>query len=132
MTQQYQLIKLLIRDIKLFFKILLKIVFRLLYFRDLPDLARRMAEGGDSGEWAAIGIDLGMMYSCVAVWQHDRVEVIVNDQGNRTMPSYVASTDKECLVSDAAQNQVARNLANFVFGNLPPFFFPLFPLFFSM
>ncbi|XP_059456155.1 heat shock cognate 70 kDa protein-like [Corylus avellana] len=67
------------------------------------------------GEWPAIGIDLGTTYSCVAVWQHDRVEIIVNDQGNRTTPSYVAFTDKECLVGDAAQNQVARNPANSVF-----------------
>jgi heat shock protein 1/8 len=68
------------------------------------------------GEWPAIGIDLGTTYSCVAVWQHDRVEIIVNDQGNRTTPSYVAFTDKERLVGDAAQNQVARNPTNTIFG----------------
>jgi molecular chaperone DnaK (HSP70) len=76
------------------------------------------------GEWPAIGIDLGTTYSCVAVWQHDRVEIIVNDQGNRTTPSYVAFTDKERLVGDAAQNQVARNPANSVFGKSTPLFFP--------
>jgi molecular chaperone DnaK (HSP70) len=75
------------------------------------------------GEWPAIGIDLGTTYSCVAVWQHDRVEIIVNDQGNRTTPSYVAFTDKERLVGEAAKNQVARNPANSVFGNLSPLFF---------
>ncbi|XP_062154326.1 heat shock cognate 70 kDa protein-like [Alnus glutinosa] len=67
------------------------------------------------GEWPAIGIDLGTTYSCVAVWQNDRVEIIVNDQGNRTTPSYVAFTDKERLVGDAAKNQVARNPINSVF-----------------
>eukprot|EP01025_Chloroclados_australasicus_P019554 TRINITY_DN2067_c0_g1_i5.p1 TRINITY_DN2067_c0_g1~~TRINITY_DN2067_c0_g1_i5.p1 ORF type:complete len:653 (-),score=128.21 TRINITY_DN2067_c0_g1_i5:408-2366(-) len=63
----------------------------------------------------AIGIDLGTTYSCVAVWQNDRVEVIANDQGNRTTPSYVAFTDTERLIGDAAKNQVAMNPRNTVF-----------------
>src|SRR5271156_2366594 len=62
-----------------------------------------------------IGIDLGTTYSCVAVWQNDRVEIIANDQGNRTTPSYVAFTDTERLVGDAAKNQVAMNPENTVF-----------------
>jgi len=66
----------------------------------------------------AIGIDLGTTYSCVAVWQNEKVEIIVNDQGNRTTPSYVAFTPMERLVGDAAKNQVARNPTNSVFGNL--------------
>ncbi|KAG6734798.1 hypothetical protein I3842_01G287800 [Carya illinoinensis] len=66
-------------------------------------------------EGPAIGIDLGTTYSCVGVWQHDRVEIIVNDQGNRTTPSYVAFTEKERLVGDSAKNQVARNPTNSVF-----------------
>ena len=63
----------------------------------------------------AIGIDLGTTYSCVGVWQNDRVEIIANDQGNRTTPSYVAFTDSERLVGDSAKNQTAMNPTNTVF-----------------
>mmetsp|Transcript_11538 Transcript_11538/g.28782 ORF Transcript_11538/g.28782 Transcript_11538/m.28782 type:complete len:652 (+) Transcript_11538:512-2467(+) len=63
----------------------------------------------------AVGIDLGTTYSCVGIWQHDRVEIIANDQGNRTTPSYVAFTETERLIGDSAKNQVAMNPHNTVF-----------------
>merc|ERR1711933_676109 len=76
---------------------------------------QRASESKMSNEGPAIGIDLGTTYSCVGVWQHDRVEIIANDQGYRTTPSYVAFTDSERLIGDAAKNQVAMNPRNTVF-----------------
>uniref|UniRef100_A0A0E0R548 Uncharacterized protein n=1 Tax=Oryza rufipogon TaxID=4529 RepID=A0A0E0R548_ORYRU len=74
-------------------------------------------QGGGGGGGPAVGIDLGTTYSCVAVWRHDRGEVIANDQGNRLTPSCVAfaADDDESFVGDAAFNQAALNPTNTIF-----------------
>jgi heat shock protein 1/8 len=63
----------------------------------------------------AIGIDLGTTYSCVGIWRDNRCDIIANDQGNRTTPSFVAFTENERLIGDGAKNQAAQNPTNTVY-----------------
>ena len=79
-------------------------------YKDLYNIIKLM-----TGHKNAIGIDLGTTYSCVGIWQNDRVEIIANDQGNRTTPSYVAFNGEERMVGDSAKNQSAINPTNTVF-----------------
>ena len=74
-----------------------------------------MTDNVDKVNKAAIGIDLGTTYSCVGWWKENRCEIIANDQGNRTTPSYVAFTDTERLIGDGAKNQCSMNPENTVY-----------------
>jgi heat shock 70kDa protein 1/2/6/8 len=82
------------------------------------DSIKRRKIMGKEYDGRAVGIDLGTTYSCVAVWldQHQRVEIIHNDQGNRTTPSFVAFNNEQRLIGDAAKNQSATNPENTIFG----------------
>src|SRR5690349_15780050 len=73
-------------------------------------------QGSQGSQGPAIGIDLGTTFSCVGVMRNNNVEIIANDQGNRTTPSYVAFTESERLVGEAAKNQAAMNPQNTLFG----------------
>jgi L1 cell adhesion molecule like protein len=67
---------------------------------------------------AYVGIDLGTSYSCVGIWQNDRVQIIPNEQGILITPSYVAFSDTERLVGEAAKSQMAANATNTVWGSM--------------
>lgn len=76
----------------------------------------KMPKKGKAGKSPSIGIDLGTTYSCVGVFRNGTVDIIANDQGNRTTPSYVAFSDVERLIGELAKNQAAMNPSNTVYG----------------
>ncbi|PKS11502.1 hypothetical protein jhhlp_003267 [Lomentospora prolificans] len=90
------------------------LAFFVLLFSPLAFVQTANAQGVEE-MGTVIGIDLGTTYSCVGVMQKGKVEILVNDQGNRITPSYVAFTENERLVGDAAKNQAAANPTNTIF-----------------
>ncbi|KAK3329431.1 putative Hsp70 chaperone BiP/Kar2 [Apodospora peruviana] len=90
------------------------LAFLLLLFCPLAALPAVQASTVEPHE-PVIGIDLGTTYSCVGVMKGGKVDILVNDQGNRITPSYVAFNDGERLVGDAAKNQYASNPTNTIF-----------------
>ena len=74
-----------------------------------------METTNETAKGLCIGIDLGTTYSAVSIYQNGKAEIIANEQGNRTMPSYVAFTEKERLIGESAKNQIGFNIDNTVF-----------------
>ncbi|KAI1257162.1 78 kDa glucose-regulated protein [Eutypa lata] len=91
------------------------IAWSLLLFSPLAFVGTVKADSDVENWGTVIGIDLGTTYSCVGVMQKGKVEILVNDQGNRITPSYVAFTEEERLVGDAAKQQAASNPTNTIF-----------------
>ncbi|KAI1329401.1 heat shock protein 70 family [Xylariaceae sp. FL0255] len=91
------------------------VAWSLLLFSPLVFSTGVNAQESEQDYGTVIGIDLGTTYSCVGVMQKGKVEILVNDQGNRITPSYVAYTEDERLVGDAAKQQAASNPYNTIF-----------------
>ncbi|EPR61088.1 chaperonin protein BiP [Toxoplasma gondii TgCatPRC2] len=89
-------------------------LFCLLSVATLRPVAASDAEEGKVKD-VVIGIDLGTTYSCVGVYRHGRVDIIPNDQGNRITPSYVAFTDDDRKIGEAAKNEATINPTNTLF-----------------
>ncbi len=69
----------------------------------------------EKAKWPVVGIDLGTTFSCVGIFKNGRVDIIANDLGNRITPSWVAFTETERLIGEAAKNQAPSNPENTIF-----------------